>query len=211
MRDLVIVGAGGHARELLDIVDAINADAPTWNIIGLLADDVAAPDLVARRGVEVIGPSHAIAQFSGDYAIGVGSPRARQRIDAQLREHNRHSVTLRHPTAIVASQVELGDGCVLAAQSILTTNIRVGRHVHLNIAASVSHDGVLGDYTTLAPGVRLAGNVTTHDGVDIGVGAVCRPGVTLGAWSVVGAGAAVVTDVPAETVFAGVPARELRR
>jgi sugar O-acyltransferase (sialic acid O-acetyltransferase NeuD family) len=211
MLDLVIVGAGGLAREVLAVVEAIKEDAATWNVLGMLADDDADRSLLHKRGVDVIGTSADIAHINADYVVGIGSPRARARFDTQLQAHHRLCPVLQHPTARIASEVELGGGCVLAAQSLLTTNIRVGRHVHLNIAASVSHDGTLGSYTTLAPGVRLAGNVTTEEGVDIGIGAVCKPGVVLGAWSVVGAGAAVVSDVPAGVVVAGVPARELRR
>jgi sugar O-acyltransferase (sialic acid O-acetyltransferase NeuD family) len=197
---------------MLDIVEAVNSEAPTWNVLGLLADDQPHdPERIKARGVEIIAGTAAIDHIDAAFVIGIGSPAARQRIDALLLAHGREAATLRHPSAVVASEVVVGEGCVLAANSIVTTNIRLGRHVHVNIAASVSHDCTLGDYTTLAPGVRLAGNVTTGIGVDIGIGAVARPGITIGDWARVGAGAAVVSDVEGSTLVAGVPARPLRQ
>jgi len=104
----------------------------------------------------------------------------------------------------------LGDGALLQAGCVVTTGVRVGAHVHLNVGATVSHDCVLEDYATLAPGVHAAGGAEFGEGCDVGVGASILPGRRLGAWSIVGGGALVDHDVPAATVVAGVPARVLR-
>ncbi len=210
MRDLVIIGAGGHGRELAGLVEDVNAEASAWNLLGFLAEDEAHPERVAALGLEILGGTAELARLRCDYVVGIGNPRVRQRVDAEAERAGGTPVVLRHPTAIVGRANDIGVGCVLAAHSAVTTNVVLGRGVHVNIGAQVHHDGTLGDYTTLAPGVRLAGSVTTGLGVDIGVGAVVRPGTTIGDWAVVGAGAAVVHDVEPATVVAGVPARVLR-
>ena len=210
MRDLVILGAGGHGRELLDIVEAMNAEERRWNVLGFLASDDEHPERVAARGLEVLGDPSLIGELRCDYVVGIGNPATRRRIDVAAEGAGGTPVTLVHPTAIVGGANTIGPGCVLAAYSVVTTNVVLGRSVHLNVGASVSHDGRLGDYTILAPGARFAGGVTTGEGVDVGVGAVVRPSTTIGAAAVVGAGAAVVADVEPGAVVAGVPARRLR-
>jgi sugar O-acyltransferase (sialic acid O-acetyltransferase NeuD family) len=212
MRDLVIIGAGGHGREMLDIVDAMNAVEPRWNFLGFLVDDLddLTAERVAARGAVVLGPSSEMASLRCAYVVGVGSPSVRERLDVAAEEAGGSPVELRHPTAIVGAANRIGVGCVFGAGSVVTTNVVLGRSVHVNVGASVSHDGRLGDYTILAPGARFAGTVTTGRGVDVGVGAVVKPGVTIGDGAVVGAGAAVVSDVQDGAVVAGVPARRLR-
>lgn len=210
MRDLVIVGAGGHGRELLDIVEAMNADRSRWNVLGFLAADDPHPERVAARGLEILGDTPTMERLACDYVVGIGHPPTRRRVDEKLQRAGGTPVSLRHPSAVVGGATTMGDGYVLAANAVVTTNVVLGRSVHVNVGSTVAHDCRLGDYTILAPGVHLAGAITTGEGVDIGVGASVRPGTTLGAGAVVGAGAAVVADVEPGAVVAGVPARRLR-
>jgi sugar O-acyltransferase (sialic acid O-acetyltransferase NeuD family) len=211
MRDLVIIGAGGHGRELLDIVDAINAIEPRWRFLGFLADTVDSETerRVAARDAAVLGPASEMTSLRCAYVVGVGNPNARRRLDLAAEDAGGSPVELRHPTSLVGGASSFGPGCVLAAGAVVTTNVVLGRSVHLNVGASVSHDCVLGDYTILAPGARFAGGVHAGAGVDVGVGAVVRPEVHIGDGAVVGAGAAVVSDVDAASVVVGVPARRL--
>lgn len=210
LRDLVIIGAGGHGRELLDIVEAMNVEQPTWSFLGFLDDGVESVPLVAQRGGRILGP---VDDFPGGgcaYALGIGSPRLRRTLDEMARGRGGEPIELKHPTAIVGGASRLGSGSVLAANSVVTTNVVLGRSVHLNVGCSVSHDCRLADYTILAPGVRFAGGVTTGVGVEVGIGAVVRPRTTIGDGAVIGAGAAVVADVEPGAVMAGVPARRIR-
>jgi len=205
-RPIVIVGAGGHGRELLDVVEAVNDDASQpdgrWNFLGFLDDG--APDTMGRG--PVLGPVGLLVELDVEYVVGVGDPRVRQRIDQMSA---RQAAVLVHPSASVGPDVVLGPGTVLTAGSRVTNHVRTGRHVHLNLNATASHDSVLGDYVTLNPGASVAGGVLLGDGVTIGMGAVVTQQRRVGAWATVGAGAVVVRDLPGGVTAVGVPARPL--
>lgn len=208
---LVILGAGQHARETLDIVEALNALRPRWEFLGFLDDTEGERDVLERRGVRVVGTMAALAGTDAQYVIGVGSPAARQRVDERAMASGAMPAVLVHPSATMGADVELGPGTLLAAGARVTTNVRMGRHVHLNVAATVAHDCRLGDYVSLSPGVHLSGCVTLEDGVFLGTGAVVNPGCTVGAGATVGSGAVVIDDVPTGVTVAGVPARVVQR
>lgn len=206
---LVIVGAGGHGREVLDIVEAANQQRPMYDFLGFFDDDPDGGDVLARRGITVLGPISQLALTDAMYVIGIGSPGTRRRVDALATAAGRVAATLVHPKASIGSDVHLGPGAILAAGSSITTNVRVGRHVHLNVCATVAHDCRLGDYVSLSPGAHISGDVTLGDQVVLGTGAVVVQGCNIGAAVIVGAGAAVIADVgPAATVV-GVPARAI--
>lgn len=207
MRTLVIVGAGGHGRELLDIVDAINAVEPTYEFLGFLDDTGGDRAILDRRGAHVIGPTTDLQTVDSLYAIGIGTADARRRFHELATLAGKEAATLIHPSATIGADVDIGPGCVLAAGARVTTHATLGRHTHLNINSTVSHDCRLGDFVTLSPGSHLSGWTTLGEGVTLGTGAVTRDRVTIGNDTLVGAGAVVVADLPASIVAVGVPAR----
>lgn len=200
---LVVFGAGGHGRELLDVV----AMLPEFELLGIIDDAGDSSGHLARRGIPVIGGRDLLAELDAEVALGLGDSARRREIDGLLQEYGRRSPTLLHPTAVLGSDLRIGAGFVAAAGAQVTTNVTIGRHVHLNIGATVSHDCVLEDYVTLSPGCHVSGNVHLGAGVTLGVGAVVRPGVTVGDGTFVGAGAVVVGDLPPAVTAVGVPAR----
>lgn len=208
MQPLVIIGAGGHGRETLDVVEAVNALEPSYDFLGFLADE-ADGELVGRRGARVLGPPGWLEANDAAFVIGIGSPAARQRLDEAARASGREAVVLVHPLASLGSDLRLSPGVILAAGARVTTNVTLGRHTHLNVNAVVSHDCVVGDYVTLSPGVLVNGNVRLGDGVFLGTGAIVLPGVQVGDGAVIGAGAVVTGDVGAGETVVGVPARPI--
>lgn len=206
---LVIIGAGGHGREMVDVVEAINRVHPTFDLLGVIDDRGDVQGLLERRGIAVLGGTAVLATTDAAYAIGIGSPSARQEVDRLASITGRSPATLVHPTAVLGSDLRLGAGLFAGAYAQITTNVTVGRQVHLNIGSTVSHDCVVGDFVTLSPGAHVSGNVQLGDYVTLGVGAVVLPGIAIGARTFVGAGAVVIADLPSDITAVGVPARPI--
>ncbi|MEU3059182.1 acetyltransferase [Streptomyces subrutilus] len=217
--DLLIVGAGGFARETAQAVrDAAAADladgrAPRWRLAGHLDDD---PALHGREvdGVPVLGGCGLVRERPRTrVVVCVGSPRdyaVRARLVRRLDLPEHRYATVVHPAAAVSGSSVLGAGSVLLAHCVLTAAVRVGAHVAVMPQAVLTHDDVVEDFATLASGVRLGGGVRVERGAYVGAGALVREHTTVGAWSLTGMGSTVLGDVPAGEVWAGSPARRLR-
>jgi sugar O-acyltransferase (sialic acid O-acetyltransferase NeuD family) len=205
VRDLVIVGAGGFARET-----AAAATAAGWRVLGFLDDDPALHG-TTRSGLPILGPVAAMAETA--VVVCVGNPRdytARQRIVERLGLPAERYATVVHPAAEIGAGSVVGPGSVLLAGTVLTADVTVGSHVAVMPQAVLTHDDRVGDYATIASGVRLGGGAVLAAGAYVGAGALVLQGVTVGAWSLVGMGSVVLRDVPPGEVWAGNPARFLR-
>ena len=213
-RPLLIVGAGGFGREAAEAVRAVNAERPTWELRGFLDDD---PSLEGREldGLPVLGPPAALERHGdASLVVSVGNPDnyvARKRIVERLGVPPSRYATIVHPAAVVPPSARLGAGTVILATAVATTGVWVGAHVVVMPGVVLTHDCRVGDYATLGAGARLAGGARIEEGAYVGSGALVREHRAIGAWALVGMGAVVTRDVPAGEVWAGVPARFLRR
>lgn len=208
---VAIWGTGGFAREVLQIVEDARADGERLEFVGFLDGNPNAHGSEVH-GYPVLGDGTWLARNRGvSVAIGVGNPVFKRRIanDIEASGHERYA-TLRHPRAWVGRQVELGPGSILCAGVMVTTDITLGRHVILNLNTTVGHDAILEDFVTVAPGVQISGNVRVGSGTDVGTGASIIQGVALGAWSIVGAGSVVVSELPDNVTAVGVPAKVIK-
>jgi sugar O-acyltransferase (sialic acid O-acetyltransferase NeuD family) len=209
---LVIVGAGGFGREVLDVVEAMNAVGAGVEFVGYVDDVESSVPLLERRGAAYLGTidtlegSSTIPEAAG-FVIGIGAGDVRRRLDARLTAAGRRPFVLIHPMATVGGDVRIGGGCILAAGARVTTNITLGRHTQLHVNATIGHDSVLDDFVSVYPGATVSGSVHLGSGVTIGTGANVLPGVSVGAGALVGGGAVVTADVEPGTTVAGVPAR----
>lgn len=210
---LLLMGAGGFARETLELVRAINHVAPTWTLGGLLDDD---PRLHGRsiQGVPVIGPSEAVHDDPDALVIASiaspNEPRRRLELVSRLSLPPERYATLVHPAAVIPSSASIGPGSVVHAATVLTADVLVGAHVAVMPAVVLTHDDVVHDGVTFGAGACVAGGVTIEEGAYIGSGALIRESVTVGAGALVGMGAVVTRSVPPGEVWAGVPARSRR-
>jgi sugar O-acyltransferase (sialic acid O-acetyltransferase NeuD family) len=195
-------------------VRAVNRAAPTWELVGVLDDN---PAVHGRRllGVEVIGAS-TVAHERPDAMVvacvaSPDDPPRRLALVERLGLAVDRYATLVHPAAVVPGSATLGPGCVVHATSVFTADVTLGAHVAVMPAVVLTHDDVVGDGVTFGAGARVAGAVTIERGAYVGSGALVRERLTVGAGAVVGMGAVVTRSVPAGEVWAGVPARRVRK
>lgn len=210
---LVIVGAGGFGRETADVVEAINAASndPVWDLVGVVDDSPSEINVarLADRGISHLGGTDdLIAQAERPrYVVGIGSPRVRKLLADRLDAAGFSAATLVHPDASIGSQCSVGEGTVVLAGARVTTNVRLGRHVHLNPNVTVGHDTELHDFVSMNPASSMSGDCIVEEGALIGVGAVVLNQLRVGAGALVGGSACVVKDVDAGLTVKGVPAR----
>ena len=212
MTPLLIFGAGGHAREVAQIVHDINQAQPgSWHLLGFMADPQAVALHPKPLPASLLGNSQqALATHPQAHCvIAVGNSQARRSIAARLRQQHPglRFATLVHPRAWVATGASVGQGSVVFAGALINVDASLGIHTSINLACTISHDCQLGDYVSLGPGVHMAGDDTLGEAVDVGTGASIRPRVSVGANAVIGAGAAVVRDLLGDSTAVGVPAR----
>ncbi|HSB03321.1 MAG TPA: acetyltransferase [Anaerolineales bacterium] len=208
----IILGAGGHARVLIECVRA----SGVAQIHGILDPDR------ERWGqtlfdVPILGGDELMAQMVAEgvqyFVVGLGSTgnsEARQRLFQMGQSQGLQPLTVIHPACIHSPSAVIGAGSQLLAGSIVNAGALIGKNVIVNSGAIVEHDCQIEDHAHIATGAMLAGSVHVGLGAHIGIGAVVRQGITIGEAAVVGAGAAVVEDVPPGTVVVGVPAKVLR-
>jgi sugar O-acyltransferase (sialic acid O-acetyltransferase NeuD family) len=203
------LGAGGHARVIIDIVRCMGE----YEIVGLVDRD---PTLTGQtvEGVPVIGTEELLPEllrknirqfFVG--VGGIGDNAVRARLFTRVCEMGFTPITAAHPRAVIAASAKIGKGSVLMAGAILTPGSSIGEDTIVNTGAIVDHDCEIGDHVHIAPGVTLSGNVRVGAYSHIGTGASVKQGMTIGANTVVGAGAVVVSDLPGNVTAVGVPAR----
>jgi sugar O-acyltransferase (sialic acid O-acetyltransferase NeuD family) len=209
---VVGIGAGGHAKVLLDALLA-RGDV---QVVGLIDAD---PELKGMEvlGVKVLGGDDLLPGLHRDGIrhafLGVGGTSDnthRQRLWSAIHGQGFKFVSVVHPSAVVAKSAVLGEGACLCPGAIVGAGATLGSNVIVNTGAIVEHDCALDDHVHIASGAVLAGGVIVGEGAHVGAGASVRQGIRVGAWALVAMGAAVVDDVPDRMVVAGVPARPLR-
>ena len=209
----LIFGASGHATEI-EWLSQVCSESLGHNY---RADYFVVPDASPQTehvGLPVITESAAL-QMAGPFNgfIGVGQIQLRHKIWKKFDCAASNWPVLRHPAIVFDGRpghVELGKGSILFPGCTLTSQIRIGSHVHVNVGCSISHDVEIGHFCTLSPGVRLAGKVHLGERVFLGVGALVVENIRICADVVIGAGAVVIRDIVEPGTYVGVPARKIK-
>lgn len=210
---LAIVGAGGFGREVMPI--ARKHQAAGCEMVFVVEGDSPVPDVNGHR-VLLMDEFLAIRGKSKGFNIAIADSVARERIAGRLANAGLVSVSLADPTVWQGDGNIIGEGATLCPFVTVSSNVRIGRYFHGNFYSYVAHDCVLGDFVTFAPAVRCLGNIVIEDHAYIGAGAVLKQGsrskpLRIGRGAVVGMGAVVTKDVPANTTVVGNPARLMVR
>ena len=207
-KSLIIVGGGGFCREVIWLARECSS---LWDVKGILDDN---PDVQGESfcDIPVLGPvSDWLTYNDSWFCVAIGSPRTRKKVVEKMCSIGIPKfATLIHPSVLMSDYVQIGEGSIITAGCILTTQITLRCHTIVNLATSFGHDVVTGDYCTTAPHVAISGNVTMGNGVEVGTGAVIIQGITLGTGSFMGAGAVVSKNMPENILAVGCPARQVK-
>lgn len=208
---LYIFGAGGHGREIAWLAQEI---WPKELEIMFLVDDAKylCPPV---NGIPVRLLDGESMDEDSKYVIAIGDPTSRRRIAEKCDARNMRATILIHPRVEMSRLSAVEDGAVICAGNVITTNIKIGQHSHVNVSCTLSHDVILEEFVTLSPGVRVAGNVHIGRDVLVGIGANIINGtgdvpLVIGDGAIVAAGACVTHSVEPGALMAGVPAVKKR-
>ena len=206
MKNLVVVGGGGFAKEVIWLARDCG-----FNVVGVL-DDAFVSAGVTVSDVELLGKVEDWLQYQDcSFIVAIGSPRTRATVVEKMNALGKPDfATLIHPSVQMSSFVQIGRGTLICAGTILTVDIKLGSHVILNLNVTVGHESIIGDYVTVAPMVAVSGNVCLDEYTEVGTGASIKQGLKLHRGSMLGMGSVLTKEIPANTIFAGNPAKRLR-
>ena len=210
MGKIAIVGSSGFAREILTLIDDINKRRPTYEIIGFVDSDTSK----TIHGYPVIGDDEYVNLVKEPLSvvIAVGEPHLKRKIRGKYTNPLIGFPSLIHPSVLIGSKdtVSVGEGCIICAGCILTTDIVIKDFVTLNLMCTVGHDTEIDNYCSFMPSVNISGEVKVHEDVYVGTGAKIINQLEIGNNTVVGAGAVVAKSLPAYCTAVGVPAKPIR-
>jgi sugar O-acyltransferase (sialic acid O-acetyltransferase NeuD family) len=213
MKDIAIFGVGGFGREVLTLIQDINRVSKEYNILGFFDDGHNRGEMV--NGYPVLGKMDELNQWSGKLclAVSIGNPKVKKSVIDRIVNPHVSYPTLIHPSVLIGDKnyVKIGQGCIICAGNIITTNIRVGNYVIMNLSCTTGHDSIIGDYSAFMPSVNISGEVIVGDGVYVGTGVKIINQVVIGEYATIGAGAVVVRNVPGYCTAVGVPAKVLNK
>lgn len=206
MKDIVIIGAGGFAREVAWLIEDINKKEQKWNLLGFIDDNL---ELQGKKinGYKVIGTIEDYQKMSNEIysVIAIGNGEIRKKIVEKLK--NKKFATLVHPDVKISKFSELGDGSLIFLNGIISVNTKIGKHCIMNFNSIVGHDCIIEDYVTILTDVKISGNVRLEENVTIGTGASLIQNIKVGKNSVVGIGSAVLQNIKENCTALGVPAK----
>lgn len=208
MKNLVIVGASGFGREILQWVKDCNANGESWEVKGFIDDNLDALNTYPCDK-KIIGSITSYDILDDDYfVVAIAIPAIKKRIVEDLKLRGAKFAAIIHPTAIVGDYCSLGEGIVITPRAKISPNVTIGNFVTI-LGSAVGHDAVLSDYCTITGNCSVNGHVHLGEGVFVGSNACIAPGKKIGAWAYVGMGSMVISNVKPDTKVMGNPAKRI--
>ena len=210
MKDIVILGSKGFAKEVLWLLEGMNEERPQWNFLGFVDTNVGEEPI---PGYSVIGNDEWLAQYSHpiNAVCGLGSPSLRQNVIKRFKNSQISFPNIVAKQAAVSKHARFGLGCIVCANVLISPDVTLGDFVTVNLSCTVGHEALLEDFIPLSPGAHISGAVHIGSGSEIGTGACIIQGKQLGPDTVVGAGSVIIRDVPGHCTIVGNPGRILKR
>ncbi len=205
----IIIGCGGHARVILDI---LNYDR-NIEVVALI-DNVIPGSPEKIMGIPVYGDHSVLPELfnTGVKAviIGIGKNNIRKEYFEQIKNTGIVIINAIHPTANIAHNVKIGKGVVIAANATVSTNVEIGANTIINTGTIIEHEDIIESHVHISSGTVLAGRVKVKEGAFIGAGSVIKEYITIGKNVIIGAGSVVLKDIPDNTVAVGAPAKVIK-
>jgi sugar O-acyltransferase (sialic acid O-acetyltransferase NeuD family) len=207
--DVIVVGASGFGRELLQYVNDAHKNTPGVQVKGFLDDDPAKLDSIRKTtGVGIVGDTRTYTIKEQDrFIISLGDPGLRRALAERLARRGARFVSIIHPTAYVAPTARIGDGCIIGPFANVGSYVHLEDHVLLNLYSAAGHDARIGPFCVFSPYSVANGGSQLDESIFLGTHAAITPNVRVGAESKIAAGAVVYRDVPKRSLAAGNPAR----
>ncbi len=213
MDKIAIFGAGGFGLEIAMLIEQINEVSHEWELIGFFDDGEPEGKLI--NGYPLLGGINKLNQCESELfvVLALGIPETKKSVLNNIRNENISYPTLIHPSVITGNKkyLAIGEGSIICAGTIITTNILIGRHVILNLACTVGHESEIGDYSSFMPTCNISGEVKIGEATFWGTGAKIINKKIVGDNVTIGAGAVVTQDIPDNVTAVGVPARITKR
>lgn len=195
-----IIGAGGFAREVY------------WSLSPIERSDTKffVDDKYWDGNDDFILPLSKFNPKDYEVVVAVGNPKDRYDIVQRLPKETKYFTHI-HPSAqILGDDVEIGEGSIICAGTIITTNVKIGKHTHLNLQTTIGHDCVIGDYFTTAPGAKVSGNCTITNLVYLGTNSSIKENISVCHSTTIGSNATVVKNIEVSGTYVGVPSKKIK-
>lgn len=209
-RNLIIVGASGFGRELVQYIEDINASnkTPVWNMLGFIDDNLHALDGIGHGYLVIDTIANHIPKPDTFYVCAIAFPELKIKLVNLLKSKGARFATIIHPTARVSKYAILGEGCVVTPNSNINTEAHLGDFVSV-LASGIGHDAYVGDYSTLSGHVWVNGHAIIGNNVYMGCGSMVAPSKKIGDNATVGIGSVVISNIKSGSKVFGNPAKKL--
>lgn len=209
MRSLVLLGGGGHASDVLAVVEAIDGSDGRFDLVYVADDAWARPERFDERSVEVkMVESIEAGATMAPFVVAIGYPGGRRHVhDLAAAAGGQAADPLIHPHASLGTTTRLAAGVVVMGHTWISPGARLGAHTHVGYGVTIGHDTEVGSFCAIMPGACIGGDAVIGEGVLVGANATVLQGISVGVGAVIGAGAVVTSDVEPGATVVGVPAR----
>ncbi len=208
MKDIIIYGSGGLAKETVELIEDINKIKPEWNIVGYI-DDTNNEANKTVNGYKILGSQDILknADINTYIIIAISDPLAKEQIHNSIKKYNMKYATLIHPSAKIASNAIIGEDCIISIDCIVSANVSIGNHVFMNMRTIVGHDSLIKDFSSCLVSCIIAGNVTINKGALLGSGCIIMEKKEIGSMAKISMGSMVNFDVDENTVVMNRPSK----
>jgi sugar O-acyltransferase (sialic acid O-acetyltransferase NeuD family) len=213
LKQIAVFGAGGFGLEVAMLIEHINTKSHEWDLIGFFDDGIKVGEIV--NGYPVLGGVRKLNNWDSKLYLvfALGLPKIKKSICKKIINKNIFYPVLIHPNAVIGKKkyVSIGEGCIITAGNIITTNISIGKHVILNLSCTVGHQTEIGDFSSFMPTCNISGEVKIGKATFWGTGAKVINRIKVGNNVIIGAGSVVTKDIPDNVTAVGVPAKIIKK